>query len=55
MEFLIAGGIAGVAAVIGFLLGRRTGRTAGASIGGAPARSSPSGGAAEDELEGVDE
>jgi len=49
MEFLIAGGIAGVAAVIGFLLGRRTGRTAGASIGGAPARSSPSGGAAEDD------
>ncbi len=50
MDVLIGGGIAGaVAAVIGFLLGRRTGRTAGASIGGAPARSSPSGGSAEDD------
>ena len=44
MDALTVGVVAGaVTAVVGFFIGRRTGRTAGDSIGGAPARSSPSG------------
>jgi signal transduction histidine kinase len=48
MDALIVGGVAGtVAAVIGFLLGKRTGRPSGGTVAGAPARSSTSGETAE--------
>ncbi len=48
MEALTVAAVAGiVAALVGFFLGRRTGRTSGISHSGAPARSSPSGGTSD--------